>query len=303
MATNIYWPIFKSIEHETINLSYNIHMDDNQLNVYSAKIMDLILRAAAEIESISKELYKLNGGTKTGEIKYDNDALVHLNNIWLIDKKEVIISHPNCFQTTKVILPFVKNETRTGKTYLTYSWNNAYQNLKHDRANSLHFGSVKYLFDILAALYILNIYYKNEKINLGLDNTGVSFHTNAGSDLFAIILSKEKDGLLDGTYRKNIDFDKAVYFVKMTDDAIQEEEKGREGVNQQYSDFLLAEPKIKKYLEDNGKTIDDLDMKLASDILGEEENSKILKRCTKIFEFGQLLSKFQYEAVLNKNQV
>jgi hypothetical protein len=80
MNTNIYWPVYKNIESEFNNLMFNIHIDDNQLNVYSSKITDLILRSSAEIESLSKELYKLNGGTKSIEkIKYDDDAI----KLWL----------------------------------------------------------------------------------------------------------------------------------------------------------------------------------------------------------------------------
>ena len=72
MSANIYWPVYKNLEAELVHLSYNIHIDDNQLDVYSVKISDLILRASAEIESISKELYINNGGTKTvsATIKY-----------------------------------------------------------------------------------------------------------------------------------------------------------------------------------------------------------------------------------------
>ncbi|MDR0605959.1 MAG: hypothetical protein LBG80_16840 [Bacteroidales bacterium] len=300
-STNIYWPIFKSIEQETIKLSYNIHFDDNQLNVYSTKIMDLILRAAAEIESISKELYKLNGGTKTGEIKFDSDAIEHLKDKWLIDKKEVIVSHPNCFQTTKIIMPFIKNETRTKKEYSTYGWNNAYQSLKHDRANSMHFGSIKYLFDILAVLYILNIYYKDENFNLGTDSQGVNFPINVGSDLFSITLSKEKGGFFDGSYHKNIDFDRSVYFLKKTQNSLHKEAKAMEEINQEQNNLLLSDLKINEYL--NGKTIIDLNMELAIEILGREDFSKLLGRNSKLQEFRKVLNDTKYEAILNKNQI
>jgi len=89
---NIFWPVYKNLENEFNNLMFNIHIDDDQLNVYSSKISDLILRAATEIESLAKELYKLNGGTKTDRIKYDEDAIKHLNQIWSLEKKVVIIS-------------------------------------------------------------------------------------------------------------------------------------------------------------------------------------------------------------------
>ena len=76
---NFYWPIFKNLENEFSKLMYDIHIDDEQLNVYSSKISDLILRSAIEIESISKELYYSNGGTECGNIRYDDVAIKYLN--------------------------------------------------------------------------------------------------------------------------------------------------------------------------------------------------------------------------------
>jgi hypothetical protein len=84
---NIFWPVYKNLEVGVIELSFSIHIEDAQLDVYSSKITDLILRSAAEIESISKTLYKQNGGTEVGDFKYDEIAIKHLSNLWLLDKK------------------------------------------------------------------------------------------------------------------------------------------------------------------------------------------------------------------------
>lgn len=73
---NIYWPVFRNLEKNIEELSFAIHFDDTQQGVYSSRISDLVLRAAAEIESLSKELYKTNGGTRTGEFKFDDVALL-----------------------------------------------------------------------------------------------------------------------------------------------------------------------------------------------------------------------------------
>lgn len=108
--TNIYWPVYKNLESGVLKLSYSIHIDDNQLNVYSSFITDLILRASAEIESISKELYKNNGGLKTEKINYDTDALRHLNKLWKLENKVLLISSANCFQSIKELKPFIKTK-------------------------------------------------------------------------------------------------------------------------------------------------------------------------------------------------
>ena len=54
---NLYWPIYKNLEREFIELSNWIHIDDNQLSIYSVKISELLIRCSVEIESISKDLY------------------------------------------------------------------------------------------------------------------------------------------------------------------------------------------------------------------------------------------------------
>lgn len=97
----------------------------------------------------------------------------------------------------------------------TYGWNNAYQNLKHDRGQSLRFGSVKYLFEIMAALYILNIYYKKEAIPLGKD-TGVNFDASLGSSLFSVEFRVNVPHGPKGEYIKPNGFDIAVYYVDYT---------------------------------------------------------------------------------------
>lgn len=214
--TNIYWPVYKNLEAELLRLSYDIHIDDNQLNVYSLKISDLILRSSAEIESISKDLYKSNGGKKTDNIYYDEDAIKYLNGLWKLDQKVVLLSSINCFQSNRELKPFKKNERKTSNGKLTFSWNNAYQNLKHNRANSLQYGNLKYLFDILAALFVLNLYYKNEIINLNKDFGSANFPINLGSEVFAIKLHNYGyDGR--GNYLKKPDYDECIYLTKFTD--------------------------------------------------------------------------------------
>ena len=61
---NMYWPVYKHLEKETLELAHYIHFDDRQLGVYSFYIADLLVRCAIEIEAISKEMYWQNGGEK-----------------------------------------------------------------------------------------------------------------------------------------------------------------------------------------------------------------------------------------------
>jgi hypothetical protein len=216
---NLYWPVFKNLESEFTALMYVIHIDDNQLNVYSSKIADLVLRTVIEIESISKDLYKVYGGIKTKNIKYDYDCLPHLDEKIFLKYKAVEISSVNCFLTNRVLYPFIVNEQKTTKPGLTYSWNNAYQNIKHDRVNSLKFGSIKYLFDALSALFLLNIYFKNQIFDL--DEYGVSTHFpfNQGSEIFSIKLDTGTLGIpTHKPYKQSPNNSSCVYFIKPTEE-------------------------------------------------------------------------------------
>jgi len=96
---NHYLPIYKNLEEEVIQLSKYIQINDDQLGVYSMHIADLIVRCAMEIESLSKELYWLNGGQqvfdddgKERDLYFDTDCMRLLNCLWGICDKEILIS-------------------------------------------------------------------------------------------------------------------------------------------------------------------------------------------------------------------
>lgn len=97
--TNFYWPVYKNLEHELVNISNIIHIDDDQLQVYSIKIGELLLRCAVEIESLSKELYFMNGGQQPSgrDLYYDTDCINYLESRWTLSKKKVIVSSINFY--------------------------------------------------------------------------------------------------------------------------------------------------------------------------------------------------------------
>lgn len=295
--SNIYWPVYKNLERGVLDLSYSIHIDDTQLAVYSSQISDLILRASAEIESISKELYKQNGGVKTERIKYDTDALVHLNDLWKLESKIVLISSTNCFQTNKELKPFIQAEASTIHGRLTYSWNNSYQNLKHDRANSLNFGSIKYLFDIMSALFILNLYYKSESILLYDDTNGLNFPINLGSDLFSIKLHKWVGHDGEFNFKKDNDFDECLYYVHYTESTFEEVKAGSEKAQEKFKKLVEEHPKYIEYIATNLPNTYQGD-NFAYDILGQEEHFKITIESHR--EYFEILRKANYEAIINK---
>ena len=49
-----FWNAYKRLEKEVLVFSEDIHFSDDQLEVYSSKIGDLLVRTAIEVESLSK---------------------------------------------------------------------------------------------------------------------------------------------------------------------------------------------------------------------------------------------------------
>lgn len=104
IMANLYWNVYRGLERELLELADVIHIDDRQLEVYSVKIAELLLRTSVEIEAISKELYFREGGTKMQEgsdLYFDTDCLALLESKWLLSKKVVIVSSPSLYLTNE----------------------------------------------------------------------------------------------------------------------------------------------------------------------------------------------------------
>lgn len=83
-----------------------------------------------------------------------------IDKTWNAGKKVVNVVSPIFYLTkedSKVLRP-LKN---SGKRQGTY-WGRAYQAVKHDRYESMPNGNIKALLGAMAALYLLNIYYRND---------------------------------------------------------------------------------------------------------------------------------------------
>jgi hypothetical protein len=292
---NIYWPVFKNLETEFSSLMYYIHVDENQLGVYSSKITDLILRAVVEIESISKELFFKYGGRGNNHIRYDK-AIEHLDTQWLLCKKVVLISSPNCFLTKKKLYPFVKDTVRTGGNRTTFSWNNAYQNIKHDRGKSLEFGCIRYLFDAMAALYILNLYFADRVFELGKDMQGVSLSPSIGSDIFSVSISIPR-GYSNTEPMKSENLQNSVYYITRTQESAEKFLALQEVFNRKLYELALQNPKVLQYLEAHSMELLDkwlveaLDMDEYVDLMGLA------------LADSPLHSTLEFQAILNRNEL
>ena len=198
--SSLFWAIYKNLEEETLSVFDYVHCTDNQFQVYSMHIADLVVRSVIEIESLSKEIYRnlksisdvnlpegyvLKEETDNNFLMFDSDCLNLLNRLWGLDKKIIIIASSKCFlnnEENRCLRP-LKNAGKKGKHGAL--WNKAYQALKHDRFKKLDKGNIKALLHAVGALYLLNIYYMGEIIQLGDSKT--SFDASMGSRLFSVV--------------------------------------------------------------------------------------------------------------------
>lgn len=177
--SDIFWQTYLNLEKEAIEVSKYIFFTDEvlvngkggivaqscntQLETFSPHIADLLVRCCVQIEAISKELYFDNGGTKArgdSSILFDEDCLKLIDIKWQTHNKTVMVVAPffNFVKDENRILKPIKEAHKRQGTY----WEKAYQAVKHDRYSSLHKGNVKAFIHALAALYLLNLYYRND---------------------------------------------------------------------------------------------------------------------------------------------
>jgi len=177
--SDIFWQTYLNLEKEVVEVAKYIFVTDeitkiengvekvcsckSQLETFSPHIADLLVRICVQIEAISKELYHDIGGAKprgANTIFFDEDCLKEIDIKWETHNKKVLVVAPY-FNLTKdenrELRPLKEAHKRQG----TY-WERCYQAVKHDRYLSLPMGNVKALIHAMAALYLLNVYYRND---------------------------------------------------------------------------------------------------------------------------------------------
>ena len=301
MEHNLYWPVYVNLEKELIKLSESIHIDDAQLEVYSVKITELLIRTVVEIESLAKNLYFANGGTKADgkDLYFDTDCMAHLVNIWDIDKKVVLVTSSNLFfedEANRILTPLHKSNKRGTSSA---DWCKAYQAVKHNRLKELKKGNLKHFIRALAALYILNLYYRDEKV-LFID--GGKEHTHDfsfGSLVFSVMKPNNISQVtIDGIYPQGKDFEKHIY-VAVPDDIkykelvklLAEQNKTIETnlVQRLHSELKIGNlsptsEAISKFISDNRNAV-------TKEVLQKDSRT-----------FGQKIMHMTYGAELNKRQ-
>lgn len=190
---NLYWPIYKNLEKEVLLLADSIYFCDEQIDVYSVKIAEVLLRASAELESLIKDLYRKE---KKHEPETPGKALIELNKLWKLDRKIVDISALNMYfqkGSNRTLAPFQYNNGDKNDFYSIY---NA---VKHDRAKNISKANIRILLNLMAALYLLNLYFKDEKEKVRFNTEEYDLYANK-----PICVTRDSD--IFSVYVKVIDF-------------------------------------------------------------------------------------------------
>lgn len=307
--SNLYWSDYKNLEKEVLALADNIHFDDKQLNVYSIHIGTLIIRCVVEIESISKELYIEYGGDlklktndgKSRDLYFDTDCLAFLNEKWKIEEKIVNIASPLFYfsdEENKILTPLKKSYKRSTSAS---DWKQAYQAIKHNRMNNIQKATLKNLIRSLAALYVLNLYYKNETFSL---KSSERFDCSQGSSIFSTELFDTTENMLlttsitDSNICNHTNMNKAV-FVKQYDDKSKKSiEKCMKEINAHLVKFYESNEKTNKYIRSSGEYNHNHVTDLILCAGGPELMKEAFSGCSTVLE----LHRYRYEVVCNKHQ-
>lgn len=311
----LFWNAYRRIEKEIISLAEFIHIDDQQLGVYSSKIADLLVRTVVEIEAISKKLYFENGGLKAdnNDLFFDTDCLKLLEDKWLISKKTIFISSPYFYLSDKekYLKPLNKSFKRGSSSS---KWQQAYQAVKHNRVKNLEKGNLKNLLNSLGALYILNIYLRNTSYELVSDKNASNIDWELGSEIFSVKVSFHKGKAQIGGFCKEPDYDESIYFVKYTDKSYNDYIDAINKVNKDYQDKILsfAVENINRKIKTNQIQFDnngiiDLENILKNefktkDMLEKQKEIMLEVSKTNLKMIYTNLSNLKFEAILNKQQ-
>lgn len=254
--SDIFWQTYLNLEKEAIEVSKYIFFTDEvlennksgiviqscdtQLKTFSPYIADLLVRCCVQIEAVSKELYFNNGGTKPRgdkDLFFDEDCLKLIDKKWQTHKKIVMVVAP-FFNFTKDENRILKPLREAHKRQGTY-WEKAYQAVKHDRYSSLQKGNVKAFIHALAALYLLNIYYRNDSwVTKYQDISKIDY--SLGSSIFAV--KPPVVGQL--WYGNNVIISESPYVIRYQDTSYQRIEEIQHHAEQATKDYLNKQPEL-----------------------------------------------------------
>lgn len=147
-----YWKYYLRLEKELMNILEYIEFDPANFAVYSVNLMQLLLSIGAEIDAVFKEICKIT--------EKDRPSISDYAPIILAKYQKIIFQEVCVFKGEVKLTPFSGwDATQAGKTL--FFWN-AYNNVKHHRADMYKDASLEAVVNALAALFVLEMYRLND---------------------------------------------------------------------------------------------------------------------------------------------
>lgn len=298
---NLYWPAYKRLENEIVSMTSAIKFDDDQISVYSDKFLEILIRTSIEIEAISKELYLNSGGKEIepeSEMFFDTVCLQFLEEQWNLSKKIVLVNGVVFSfekEENKILTPLKKANKRGSSGA---KWKQAYQAVKHNRSKNYKLGNMKNCITALAALYILNIYYKDEIFQFADSKDVNNFDQTQGSTIFSIMISK------GNSFNGNIDIDeKSVYCINYTEEFVKKWEIKQEELNRSIYEQIVKEKAILDAINSGQMKVEDIgDLSKIQYCIGDERFNNILRNATISININQVIQNQKFYAYLNKEK-
>ena len=172
-------------------------------------------------------------------------------------------------------------------------WKKAYQAVKHNRVESL------------AALYLLNLYYRKERYDVGTRMNTIPFDTRMGSDIFSVSLAHAEEYDFD----KQVGDEGSIEAVRMeiltsvliqeyTDESYKMICNSLKKYNEESKERLLQSPETIQFIKDNPEYKIKSLLSFAKDVGGTEFTNRMLSGQGIVRD----IYKTNMEVILNKGQ-
>ena len=172
----LFFQIYQSLEKELLGMTDYIHFSENNLDVYSVKLANFILRANVESESLLKELFKrtehYKGLTqKEKNLELENNTYTEVNEVYKLEKKTIYIASEIFYFQDKYSEPFIPFKyKKNGKDS-----HKIYNAMKHDKVNNFKKADLETAINMLGTLFILNSCFFPELIQKEQDDRSKIF--------------------------------------------------------------------------------------------------------------------------------
>ena len=122
-----------------------VEPSDENINVYSHRLYELLLRTATEIESNFKGILSSNGYPIASNMNIKNDY-------YKVDKASILHDYKVIFNRWKTYHEFRPFEAWNNGTYVTLPWYQAYNEVKHNRYNEFSKANLGNVINAIAGL-------------------------------------------------------------------------------------------------------------------------------------------------------